>query len=339
MTTRGSIANLLVVACFLLITAGGPYRLDATSDIGIVPAADTTVVPARGTTVEWQYTMTARVRPLLFWISRSGVGGGRISWVESPDGTRSLELLIGSDPTRTPMKINRWGYVAERVAGSSAELVGVMTESEEQSIEQAAARKSQAKGAHAFKAIRGRLDQGLAQSTVIRLLLAEDFTYREADSLLRQLPARGPSVRQMQVPNGAEPGFLFALMGMMHDSVEKYLKSGTVSSGPQTRRTYVYDASLYEIVAKSSRFLKTALIDGLEYPAVINSQFETRNTRTGIISKFSVAYGTQGPHREIPLAIVYQPRWWLEAELQLDHAAGAAGRAAGKEMPWNPFNH
>jgi hypothetical protein len=157
MTIRGSIANLMVVACFLLITVGGPYHSDAISDTGMVPAANASVVPAREMTVERHYTMTARVRPLLFWINRSGVGGARISWIKSP--------------------------------------------------------------------------------------------------------------------------------------------------------------------------------------AVISSQFETRNARTGIISKFSVAYGTQGPHREIPLAIVYQPRWWLEAELQLDHAAGAAGRAAGKEMPWNPFNH
>jgi hypothetical protein len=335
MMKRSSIANLLTAACLLLIAASGPLGLNATSDAGDSSRVYDLKPPAPGTTIERHYTMTARVRPLLFWISRSGVGGARISWLESMDGAKSLELLIGSDPARTPMKINRWGYVAERVAGSSAELIGVMTESEEQSIEQAAAKQTQPGGTHAFKAIRGRLNQGLAQSTIIRLLMADDFTYREADVLLRRLPPGGPATRQILVPNGAEPGFLFAVKGMVHDSVDNYVRSGTVRSTTQTRCTYVYDATLYELVLKSSQYLKTALVDGREYRAVIESQFEARNSRTGNISKFRLTYGTEGQIREVPISIVYQPRWWLEAELKLEDDFGAAF-AAGKELPWKP---
>lgn len=333
-----SIANILVAACFLLIAASGPHGLKATSDTGDADPVCDLKLHAPGTTVERHYTMTARVRPLLFWISRSGVGGARISWLQSADGIQGLELLIGSDPARTPMKINRWGYVAERVAGSSAELIGVMTESDEQSIEQAAAKQTQPGGTHAFKAIRGRLNQGLAQSTIIRLLLVDDFTYREADALLRRLPPIGPTTRQMSVPNGADPGFLFAVKGIVHDSVENYRRSGAVRSGAQMRRTYVYDATLYELILKSSQFLKTTLVDEHEYRAVIESQFEARNMRTGKISRFSITYGTEAPNAEIPICIVYQPRWWFEAELRLEYDSGAA-TAAGKDSPWKPGIH
>src|SRR5215216_1108953 len=55
------------------------------------------------------YRMLAKVRPLLFWISRDNVGGARIGWLADERGSKGFELLIGSDPARAPRKINRWG--------------------------------------------------------------------------------------------------------------------------------------------------------------------------------------------------------------------------------------
>ena len=53
--------------------------------------------------------MLAKVRPLLFWISKDDVGGARVSWRGDADGAFGLDLLIGSDPARAPRQINRWG--------------------------------------------------------------------------------------------------------------------------------------------------------------------------------------------------------------------------------------
>ena len=80
---------------------------------------------------ERYYTLTARIRLLFIWISRAGIGAGKITWSESNDGASGLALLIGSDPAKAPMRINRWGYILERVSGSCAELVGVMTEADD----------------------------------------------------------------------------------------------------------------------------------------------------------------------------------------------------------------
>src|SRR5512143_148814 len=111
MTKQSSIINVLVAACLLLPAVRGPAGLKATPEATVSGPVRGLTLPAPGRASERHYTMTARVRPLLFWISRSGVGGARISWLESADGSRGLELLVGSDPARTPMRINRWGYV------------------------------------------------------------------------------------------------------------------------------------------------------------------------------------------------------------------------------------
>src|SRR3990170_1795561 len=47
---------------------------------------------------ERYYRMLAKVRPLLFWISRDDVGGARIGWLADHAGSKGFELLIGSDP-------------------------------------------------------------------------------------------------------------------------------------------------------------------------------------------------------------------------------------------------
>src|SRR6059036_364884 len=85
------------------------------------------------------YTIAARVRPLVvFWISRTGVGDAVVTRRRAP-GEAHYSLLIGSDPNRAPLHINRWGYIEEEIHGAEARLLGLMTESDEESIEQAEA--------------------------------------------------------------------------------------------------------------------------------------------------------------------------------------------------------
>lgn len=333
MTNMSRIANLLASVCFLVVAGRGPLGLEATPEPALFGTRTDAPDPGKESASERHYAMTARVRPLLFWISFNAVGGATISWLQSANGDAGLELLVGSDPARAPMKINRWGYVAERVSGSSAELIGVMTESDEQTIEQATTRQTETGGTHAFKAIRGKLDRGLAQSTVIRMLLTDDFTYREAETLLRRLPQSGPPTRRISVPGSAQPGFLFAVKGMVRESVEACRLSGASKLPAPVMQTYVYDATLYELVMKSSRFQNKVKVNGREYRNVIESQFETRNTRTGTVSEFNLTYGTEGPCKEIPICIVYRPRWWFEAELDLENVADAAA-ADKKDSPW-----
>ncbi len=282
---------------------------------------------------EWHYTMNVHIRLLLFWISREGVGGARIASRVGADGARSLHLLIGSDPTRAPMRINRWGYVAENVAGPSAELVGVMTQADERSIEQARRNLGRSTGTHAFRAIRCRLGQGEARSTVIHLSLPEDFSFRDVNALLARLPQTGPVVRTISVPDGTEPGFLFALQSLLHASVESYRRSGRADDICAKPLLFVYNASLWELTQRSSRLLSAPAVGPHRCRAAIEGRFVVRNKATGDAAEFLITYGAGDPFAEVPLRIVYRPRWWLEAELVLDGSDPASGTMA-EATPW-----
>jgi hypothetical protein len=332
---RASHGCTLVAACLMpavMLMAGEPAVSQTGEGSG---TSYTAVAPAQAVTTEWHYALTARVRPLLFWISRENVGGARIAWTEGADGSRTAELLIGSDPARAPMRINRWGYIGERVAGPTAEILGVMTTSDEESIGQAKAGLAGQRGAHAFKAIHGGLKDGVAYSTVMHLLLTDDFTYRDAEELFRQLPQAGGVTRRKDVPAGVEPGFLFAVKGLLHEIVGGYNRSGRVSAR-RTRRIFVYNSCLYELMQEESRFQPETLVGGRVYKATIESKFKTRNTATGETSGFVITCGTRAPIEEAPVRIVYRPRWWFETELLLQD--GVDVLAVAGATPWTSLS-
>jgi hypothetical protein len=284
---------------------------------------------------ERYYTLTARVRLLFLWISRAGVGAGRIAWSEGDSGTRGLALLIGSDPERAPMKINRWGYILEQVSGSAAELVGIMTEAEEQSIEQARSNLERSGAVHSYKAIHSRLQDGTVQSSISYMKLAEDFTYREVDALLQRVPQEGVRVRRLSLPDGAESGFLFAVRSLVDESVAACRRSGASGVAPHALRRYSFSGSLFELRRQSTRPVQEIEVNNHRYRQLLESDFEARNLSNGRCSNFSITYGTQDPIIGIPVRIVYRPRWWFEAEMLLDGDA-AAVKAARGGAPWKP---
>src|SRR5215470_8591019 len=163
----------------------------------LLMAASTTVGQAAGEGLpvvsEHRYRMLAKVRPLLFWISRDDVGMAKVSWRGNDAEGFGLDLLIGSDPLRAPRKINRWGYIAEEVRGSDARVLGLMKQSNEQSI------------ADAEQQIGSEGRAGVTSVSVDR-----DLTYRDVDSLIALVNHAGAGAenRSVPLPAGTRPGFL-----------------------------------------------------------------------------------------------------------------------------------
>lgn len=271
-----------------------------------------------GTTVERNYLLTARIRLLIPWLSFKNVGLARIRWTDGDDGIDAIELLVGSDPARAPRKINRWGYEAERWVGNTFKLTGVMTESDEDSIDRARKSISEENAKHNFKAIRAHLVNGLAESRVIHLASATDFTFHDLDKLLDMLSEEDSEARTLAIPPAAEPGFLFAVHALIRDSVEKYRRSQSIDLDEETRCVYVYNAKLYELERTSSKFKREIRIDGREYHDLIESRFRAKNLESGKRESFKIVYGVRKPISETPILIVYRPRWWFEAQLLLD---------------------
>lgn len=273
---------------------------------------------------EHHYSMTGRIRPfLLFWISRDHVGGARIVWRRGGDDIVVFELLVGSDPVRAPRRLNRWGYVAEMVRGSDALLFGVMKESNEQSLEEAKTRlaREEQQGHYVFKAIHSTVQAHEAVARVKTIRVQNDLTYREATTLLELAAgdAGEARVRRSRLPPGARPGFLAAMAESLRRSVEartQQRSAGWASSG--LTFAYPYNGSLYDLTLRHSEFLRELRFSNRTYANILRAEFEIRNRATGARTRFDVSYGTEGRLAEVPVHIVYQPRWWLQLELLLD---------------------
>jgi hypothetical protein len=268
------------------------------------------------------YSISARIRPLLmFWISRSGIGDAVVTRRQGPSEA-GYSLLIGSDPDRAPRRINRWGYIDEEIHGGEATLIGLMTQSDEDSIKQAEANVGRSvAGDHTFKIIRATIDGDHARSIVTSVAAPVDYSFRQVHMVLelaRRESAEGQTgaARVIRLPSGTRPGFLAAVAELMHRHVDEWHASGRVQLGGPI--SYVYHGRIYELRATRTQPLASVQVGGQAYAHVIASDFEARSTYDGEVDHFSITYGTEGPLAEIPLAASYQPRWWMQIELTLD---------------------
>ena len=293
--------------------------LGATTAVARVGGGRETERPARWgrfSAREHRYALGARVRLLLFWMGKDNVGEARLAWLTDATGARGYELLIGSDPAKAPRQINRWGYVSECETASGVQVFGLMTEADEQSLEQAKATTGTiADGSRVFKIIRETVGGDNATSLVQGVALSNRLTLHDVDAVIAQVPEPRPG-KSVRVPPGVDPGFLFSMAALIHENVESAERSGRAPVG--TRRSYVYANKLYGLVTRSSKVLKQVTIKGRTYTHVIESEFETRAEANGDGAvTCRVVYATQGALREVPVQIVYRPKWWFEAEIVL----------------------
>jgi hypothetical protein len=286
----------------------------------------TTVEPARAddrastlpVVAEYRYRMLAKVRPLLVWISRDNVGDARITRRADGAGSLGFEVLVGSDPARAPWRINRWGYLAEQGAGGRATALGVMKQSNEQSIEEAEGRiaAESGSGTHLFKAIQSTTADGRTSAAVTILHVQNDLTYRDVESLLAMVRGSGNSpTRTVTLPAGIRPGFLLAVADLIHQSIETRTPPPTATGSGGVR--YVYNGNVYTLRLRSLESLATSRIGGRTFSDVVRGQFETANEATGDRTRFEITYGASGALAEVPIHIAYQPRWWFRVELFL----------------------
>jgi hypothetical protein len=271
-----------------------------------------------------RYRMAAKIRPLLFWIGRDNIGEAHITWRGDGDA-RGFELLIGSDPDRAPRRINRWGYIAEAVQGSGACIVGVMKQSDENSIQEAESRLATEgrDGRHVFKAIREVANRDEIRAGVTTVRVNRDLTYRDLDEVLGAMStgSQTSDPHAVRLAPGTRPGFLTALAELIHASADAYRHD----AGAAGRRThgpieYVYNNAFLDVKLKRSDIVRSWRIGTRSVGDVVRAEFEWRNRQSGERSEFEVTYGIDGPFAEIPVAASYQPRWWFQVDLTLDDA-------------------
>ena len=265
---------------------------------------------------ERRYQVDARARPFLFWIRKSNIGDGRLTWRRGPGGTIGYELLVGSDPARTPRQINRWGYLREESSASRAIVFGVMSRSDEQSVEDANKNTSRTDGIHAFKALRQWLTGSQARVTVSDVRVQKDLTYADLDVLLSAVPAASSETKTVAMPRWTSPGFLAATASLME---EGRTAAGKASKAQHFVRTYPYNGQLYELELRSADHVDRHTREGRSFGPAIIGRFRVLNCTTGEETPFTVVYGVEGDLNGVPLLISWRPRWWLEIECVLRH--------------------
>ena len=304
----------LALGLTLAAFAGAVVRTDGSADSrpAVVPGAALPVVKIH------TYTMAGRIRPLLFWIGRDRVGVARILWRRGADGARGYELLIGTDPESAPRHLNRWGYIAEAGDGVRGSVLALMSRSEESSIEEVGDRP---KGSAEFKAMRAQVEAGVSSSVVPTVVVQNEPTFRDVEALIEQvrLAAERANVRTVSVPTGTRPGFLGAVAELVHSSVETLQDSAASAGGrPLSPVPYVYGTRLYDLSLRSHERCRTSRGGTGPADGLARGRFEIRNRATGEVTRFELLYGLGGTLAEVPVEIVYQPRWWLKVELRLN---------------------
>ena len=142
---------------------------------------------------EARYVVNARIRPLaVFWVGRDDVGDARFTWRQDSSGRRAYQLLVGSDPVRTPRQINRWGFIAEEIHEGRAEVLGFMKGSNEETLDAAAANAEadqQSGTASTFKAVRTTVTGNRAVTGSLTFRAPPTLTYRHLDELIGIIPS------------------------------------------------------------------------------------------------------------------------------------------------------
>ncbi len=270
---------------------------------------------------EARYVVNARIRPLaLFWIGRDNVGDAWFTWRQDPSGRRAYQLLVGSDPARTPKQINRWGFIAEELQNGRAEVLGFMKGSSEETLDAAAANAEadqQPGTSSTFKAVRTTVTGNRAVTGALTFRAPPDLTYRHLDELLGLMPSVSGNRTTIELPAGAKEGFLIAMTSMIAGSAEPCRQGRGSDVAPIV---YLYKQSLYDLRLVSCSFESQMRTKAGTYPQVVDGRFELRNHVTGDKTSLQMAYGTAGSIRDVPVRIVFRPRWWMEAELLLDQS-------------------
>lgn len=266
-----------------------------------------------------RYKMAGRIRPFLFWMGRDDVGLGEIVWRKA-EGAAAYEFLIGTDASKAPRGINRWGYIREDRRPSGTHVLGVMTTSEEATLSEVTRQKDAGQQRGRFKAIDAWIASGVSQSAVETIETDREFTIFDKTIVVRQVEERmkNATPKDAAVPAGVRPGFLTAVAELMAGTVDARRQGAAALRGLKGRKiAYVYGRKIFDLTLTGvDPIAQSAAVR--DHSSPVHADFEIRSRATGERYTFELEYGTDGPLTGVPTLIRHQPRWWLQAVLTLD---------------------
>ena len=261
-----------------------------------------------------RYRMAGRIRPLLFWMGKDDVGLARLVW-RGEAGARGLDFLVGTDPDRVPRRINRWGYIAEEANGPRATVLAVMSKSDEESIAEVEASGTQ--GGVEYKAMRASASAGRVAWQTNRVHAASELTVHDLATLLTLVRNQPVTVaaRERALAADVRPGFLLAMAELVDGLVAR---ARGEASAPAAAVPYAFGAHTYRVRTTAQQATTVAVPGGTAPVRACAAAFEIRNDTTGERTRFDMTVGLDGALAGVPIAIAWQPKWWLKVELHLE---------------------
>jgi hypothetical protein len=298
---------------------------------------------------QYDYIMTVRVRLLFFWAGKDDVGGGYIRRGVSSENPREefFQVLFGSDPTKAPRGINRWGAgtevsqhqdpvtpTAKQDDVTASAFFGFMKSSRGKSVAemQEELRKEKEQGEHSFTGILSRVEPLEAISLVVPLQSDTDYTLHQYDVaqalMLEKISSSVRPVRRLQEQQRCPRAKEFLA------TVAELMDAALVGQPAPSSRCYVYDAQENNLTLEHVWPLATlpvqlhgpnnvTLLDS-SYSHLLQLDFVSTHKLTGKKVYFSIIEGTEGKWRGVPVQIRYQPNWWFQVVLNLRPSAGTA---------------
>jgi hypothetical protein len=290
--------------------------------------------------------MKGKVRLLIFWVGKDGVGGGSVSLanaaeVDGQPWAEEIEVLFGSNPDNVPGGINRWGSGRERSYWTSnpseggrllhSQFEGFMKHSKEERLSEVRsnAESEKAGGSFLYDGNRSTVWLGRSTSELRVFSTNQDFDYRNAKPVFCSYEKRvtgSPPEETKELVNLGKTayqtpvGFLSALnqavYGILTDAQDGEI---AVRRSPVA---YVYNANTYRLTVKKSKIEKhfdLPLEKGKpqRFERVVKAEFAVRKNGKSDDHEFTLWFPIEGPYRGIPLRITDKPRWWLHIELNL----------------------
>jgi hypothetical protein len=302
------------------------------------------------------YSMSGRVRFLLFWLGRESVGRGKVTFEklglpELSKVEEKVTVLFGTLPERVPWRINRWGYGEEIGIWSAAEsgavytlaysvFTGFMRHSPEESISQISSSRARQENENQYwyDGIVSLVKPEEACTAVFYFPLVEEVTLDRMEETLRAFHARrdsGPADKSKTLSNkpsqyDSPQGFLLCLKRMLQE-ICKDIKNGPTrrdEGQPQKRSRYVYNARLYTLKLDRLKMHKTFRFDAADsvkasglsagsFDDVAEAALQIHSNSTGERHNFHCWFPVEGSLAGIPIQIQDNPRWWLQVRLRL----------------------
>ena len=315
-----------LAAVFLFCVSAAAGRADHDAGGGSARAAVDRIraVPETG---RYRYRLDAAIRILPIpglWIPRRGVGHAELTY-RGTGRVHAYELLAGSDPALAPRAINRWAYVAETRDADHSQLIGLIKQSDEQSLGEvdAALARERAEHRFPFKLYAADIEAGQAATGDLVAFATRDFALQDLEPLLQQIGATAVPMARRQAVNGqTRVGLLHAVLEALQALVAE---SRQGRPAPDRPVPYFFNGVGYEVQVTSTAVLPVLQVGDRTYRDVLSVDFEGRQPGTSKRVPFEIACQREGPLQAVPLMVTVRPRWWFQFQLLLNQGTVPPG--------------